>query len=205
MNDNDTLAAVRRGLTEARDSLAGVHLDIPATELVARADRRCRRRRLSVAGAAAAACAATALAVTLTLPPGSQSRPGNPGRQVHVHLAAWSVDTNGNGTVLVNVHQLTHAKLLERVLAEAGVPSIVTPGENCLSLRDQHALSRSGALRSGRNGLTIHPAAVPHGARILISLFYSGGKTDGFGWSLIRAGERLHCSPATNLRVIRRG
>jgi hypothetical protein len=191
MNDHHTLSAVRDGLAEVRESLTGVHLETPAAELMARASRRRRRRGLSVA---AAACGATGLAVALALP-GSQAR------QVHVHLAGWSVDTAGNGTVLVTVHQLNHAKQLERALAEAGVPAIVTPGENCLNLRDQKALDRSGALHSGHDGLTIHPTAIPHGAKILISLFYTHGKTAGFGWSLVRSGERLHCRPANNIGV----
>ena len=201
MNDHDTLAAVRRGLAEVCESLAGVHLDAPATELMTRADkrRRCRRRRrLSATGAA---CAAAVLAGAVAVSSGGAGPAGGTGHQVHVHLAGWSVDSNGNGTVLVTVHQLTHAKQLERALADAGVPAIVTPGENCLNLRDQNALSRSGSLRSGRNGLTIHPARIPSGAKILISLFYSGRRLDGFGWSLISAGERLRCMPAGNIHI----
>jgi hypothetical protein len=202
MNDHDTLVAVRSGLAEVRESLADVHLDAPATELMARAEKRLRSRRRRRVSATGAACAAAVLAGTLAVSPGSGGPAGGTGRQVHVHLAGWSVDSNGNGTVLVTVHQLTHAQQLERALAQAGVPSIVTPGKNCLNLRDQNALGRSGALRSGRNGLTIHPARIPSGARILISLFYSGGgKPDGFGWSLVHSGERLRCGPAKNIRV----
>jgi len=202
MNDHDTLAAVRSGLAEVCESLADVHLNTPATELMTRADKRRRSRRRRRLSATGAACAAAVLAGTLAVSLGSGGPAGGTGRQVHVHLAGWSVDSNGNGTVLVTVHQLNHAKQLERALAEAGVPAIVTPGENCLNLRDQNALGRSGSLRSGRNGLTIHPARIPSGAKILISLFYSsGGKPFGFGWSLVQSGERLHCWPAKDFRV----
>jgi len=202
MNDHDTLTAVRSGLAEVCESLADVHLDTPATELMTKADKRRRSRRRRRLSATGAACAAAVLAGTLAVSLGSGGPAGGPGRQVHVHLAGWSVDSNGNGTVLVTVHQLSHAKQLEQALAEAGVPAIVTPGENCLNLRDQNALGRSGSLRSGRNGLTIHPARIPSGAKILISLFYSGGgKPVGFGWSLVRSGERLRCLPAKNIRI----
>jgi hypothetical protein len=201
MNDHDTLAAVRSGLAEVCESLADVHLDAPATELMTRADKRRRSRRRRRLWATGAGCAAAVLAGAIAVSPGSAGPAGGPGHQVHVHLAGWSVDSNGNGTVLVTVHQLNHAKQLERALAEAGVPAIVTPGENCLNLRDQNALGRSGSLRSGRNGLTIHPARIPSGAKILISLFYSGSRPDGFGWSLISAGERLRCMPAGNIHI----
>jgi hypothetical protein len=63
--------------------------------------------------------------VALALSSGSQARP------VHVHLAAWSVDTNSNGTVTVTVHQLAHPAKLQRTLARAGVPAVVTPGQIC--------------------------------------------------------------------------
>lgn len=196
MNDHDTLTAVRNRLTEVRDSLGDVRMITPADEIVARGRRRRMRRGLSAVGAA---CAAVGLAVALALPSGSQARP------VHVHLAAWSVDTNSNGTVTVTVHELTHAAQLERALAEAGVPAVVTPGQVCLNPQNQNALDKSGALRSGRTGVVINPSAIPSGTEILFSLFYSHGytrgKVVGFGWGLVNTGAPLHCHTITGIRV----
>ncbi len=200
MNDDDTLSTVRTCLTEVSDSLGDVHMSTPASEIVARARRRRTRRWLSAVGAT---CAAVGLAVALTLSSGSQIRP------VHVHLAAWSVDSNSNGTVTLTVHELTHAALLVRVLGEAGVPAVVTIHGQCLNLQNQHALAQSGALRSGHAGVVINPAAIPSGTKILIGLIVAnqvrewtpstgwrhlhGNRVVGFGWGLVNSGEPLHC------------
>jgi hypothetical protein len=176
--------------------------NIPASEIITRARRRRRLRRgLS---AVAAACAAAGLAVGLMLPSGSQAR------LVHVHLAAWSVDTNSNGTGTVTVHDLTHVALLLRLLRQAGVPAVVTIHVDCL--QNQNALTRSGALRSGRAGVVITPAAIPSGTAILFGLVPAyaertwspstgwvqghGTRIMGFGWGLAYIGKPLHCAIA---------
>jgi len=157
--------------------------------------RRAKSRRVSAAGAA---CAAIGLAVALAIPSGSQTRP------VHVHLAAWSVDTNSNGTVTVTVRQLTHAAQLQRALAEAGVPAVVTPGEMCLTPQNQNALAKAGVeLKASANppGEIITPSQIPIGTKLLFSLLYSSpgkahGKAVGIGWGLVNTGEPLHCRKA---------
>jgi hypothetical protein len=200
MNDDDALATVRNCLTEVRDSLGDVHMSTPVSEIVAGARRRRTRRWLATAGAA---CAAVTLAVALALPSGSQARP------VHVHLAAWSVDSNSNGTVILTVHELTHAALLARVLGEAGVPAVIALNAQCLNPQNQNALAQSGALRSGHTGVVIKPAAIPSGTKILIGLISAkhlsewspttgwrhlhGNRIAGFGWGLVNSGEPLHC------------
>jgi hypothetical protein len=187
--------------------LGEVPRSIPASEIFARARRRRLRRRLS---AVAAACAAAGLAVGLMLPSGSQARP------VHVHLAAWSVDTNSDGTVTLTVHELTHVALLVRVLGEAGVPAVVTIHADCLNPQNQNALARSGALRSGRTGVIIHPTAIPSGTAILFGLVPAyasrywtpstgwvqghGNQVVGFGWGLVSSGKPLHCAIAQHNR-----
>jgi hypothetical protein len=195
MNDDTTLSVVRDCLGEARDCLRAEHMNTPASAIIARARRRRMRRGLS---AAAAACAAAGLAVILALALPS----GSPARAVHVHLAAaWSVDTNSNGTVTITVRQLTHAAQLERALAQAGVPAVVTPGQECLNTQNQDALARTRALRSGHSGVVVTPSAIPVGTRLLFSLVYSQGKVIGFGWGLVSNGARLHCFPASNVRI----
>lgn len=181
-------------------------LGFGAADVIARA-RRTRRRRYGLSLATAgAACAAVGLAAALALPSGSQARP------VHVHLAGWSVDTNSNGTVSLTVHELTHVALLVRVLGEAGVPAVVTIHSDCLNPPNQHALDRSAALRSGRTGVVIHPAAIPSGTAILFGLVPAyasrywtpstgwvqqhGNRIVGFGWGLVNSGNPLHCAIA---------
>jgi hypothetical protein len=203
MNDDHTLTVIRDRLAEVRDSLGEVHRSIPASEIIARARRRRTRRWLATTGAA---CAAMGLAVALALPSGSQARP------VHVHLAAWSVDSNSNGTVTLTVHELTHLALLVRVLGEAGVTAVVTIHSDCLNPQNQNALARSGALRSGRTGVVITPAAIPNRTAVLFGLVPAyamrtwtpstgwvqghGNRVVGFGWGLVNSGKPLHCAIA---------
>src|SRR5262252_2293783 len=116
MTDDATLTALASRLAEVRDSVSGVRMTRPASEIFAGAKKRRSRRVLAAAGAA---CAAIGIAVALTLPPGSQARP------VHVHLAAWSVDTNPDGTVTFKLRSTSQPARLQRVVARAGVPAMV--------------------------------------------------------------------------------
>jgi hypothetical protein len=184
MTDDLMLADVRDGLAEVRDSLAEAHPSIPASEIIARARRRRTRRWLTGAGAA---CAAVGLTLALALPSGSQARP------VHVHLAAWSVDTNPNGTVTFALRQVSQAARLQHVLAEAGVPARARWGKICLAQGRHVLLSTEGFVKfspsktwkdqmgstfavigPGKGGpldwsWTINPAKIPAGARFMIS------------------------------------
>jgi hypothetical protein len=128
MTDDATLTALRDRLAEVRDSVSGVRMTRPASEIFAGANKR-RSRRVLAAGAA---CAAIGIAVALAVP-ASQARP------VHVHLAAWSVDTNPDGTVTFKLRNTSQPARLQRVLAEAGVPAMVRRGEICLA-RGRHVL-----------------------------------------------------------------
>jgi hypothetical protein len=147
MNDDPMLADVRDRLAAARDSLAETHPSIPAREIIARASRRQTRRWLASAGAA---CAAIGVTLGLVLPSGGQARP------VHVHLAAWSVDTHPNGMVTFNLRQVSQPARLQHVLAEAGVPARVRWGKICLA-RGRHVLLSTEGLSSSarrRHGKT---------------------------------------------------
>jgi hypothetical protein len=124
---------------------------------------------------------------------------------VHVHLAAWSVDTNGNGTVTVTVRQLTHAAQLQRALARAGVPAIVLLNKGCLTSQNQSAFGKSEArfLQGSAQpaGYTITPSHIPHGDKLLVSVISATGRSSsgglthisGWGWGLVQAGQPLHC------------
>jgi hypothetical protein len=184
MTDDATLTALANRLAEVRDSVSGVRMTRPASEIFASAHKRRRRRVLAAAGAA---CAAIGIVVALAVP-GGQARP------VHVHLAAWSVDTHPDGTVTFRLRNTSQPALLQHVLAEAGVPAMVRQGEICLA-RGRHVLLPTqgivsdlngrptpmgsafllmGGGRHGRNQLlnwawTITPAKIPTGTRFVIS------------------------------------
>jgi hypothetical protein len=161
MNDDTTLTEVRNGLAEVRDSLSGVHMSVPAAEIVARARGRRVRRLLS----AAAACAAAGLAAALVLPPGSQPRP------VHVNLAAWSVNTHPDGTVTFRLRDTTDPGRLQQVLADAGVPAMVRWGEICLAQGRHELLPTWGFLigpgQQRRLGSVLLLYRAAHGTKVL--------------------------------------
>ena len=184
MTDDAALTALATRLAEVRDSVSGVRMTRPASEIFARAHKRRRRRVLAAAGAA---CAAIGIALALAVP-GSQARP------VHVHLAAWSVDTNPDGTVTFKLRNTSQPARLQHVLAEAGVPAMVRQGEICLA-QGLHVLLPTQGIVSDLNGKptpmgsvfllmggaghggnqllnwawTITPAKIPTGTRFVIS------------------------------------
>lgn len=187
MNEDHTLTVVREHLARARDSLGEQYPSIPASKIIARSRMRRGRRWLATAGTAGAAMG---LAVALTL------SSGVPGQAVHVHTAAWSVDTNSNGTVTVTVHQLTHAAELERALAGAGVPAIVTSPESCLQGTQNRHTNAGVTVSDNPPGLTITPSRLPTGTKLLFSVIpvvVNGTKSTGFGWGLVKNGQPLHC------------
>lgn len=142
MSDDHALTVIRDRLAEARDSLGEMPAGVPASEIFVRA--RNRRHRRAVA-ALTAACAVIGLALALVLPSGTQPR------LVHVHLAAWSVDTNPDGTVTFKLRNVSDPARLQRVLAEAGVPAMVRSGEICLA-QGRHVLLPTVGIVSYLNG-----------------------------------------------------
>jgi len=202
MNDDSTLTALKDHLHEVRDSLSEVHMTVPASAIYAAAKKQRRRRGVAAAGAACAAVA-LALALVLALAPGSQTR------QVHVHLAAWSVDTNPNGTVTFKLRNASQPARLQHVLAKAGVPAMVRWGEVCLAQGRHVLLPTEGFVKetgmrvyvngrpsqpesilemistkpSNNKGLnwswTITPSKMPKGARFVISAVPADRVTPG--------------------------
>jgi hypothetical protein len=175
---------------------------------------RHRRRPLVLSGVATAAAVAAVMLLLTGNWPGS----GHPAAPVHVNLAAWSVNTNPDGTVTFKVRKMADPTRLEQVLAEAGVPAIVRFGENC---RAQGAtLPVQGVVTgptyvggtAGRPqfvdgrpypawAYTITPAAMPKGARFMISV--GPGPDPGkpmnyawFDWAVVPAGGQVTCGPS---------
>lgn len=166
MNDDAAHTALRDRLTQVRESLDDVHMSVPPSEIFAGAARRRVRRG---AAAAAAVCAAVGLVLALVLPAGSHTR------AVHVHLAAWSVDTRANGTVTFTLHNTSQPKRLERVLAEAGVPAMIRWGEVCLA-QGRHVLLPTKGIVSYLNGQPTKLSSV-------FILFKGRGENKPLNWS----------------------
>lgn len=191
MNDNEILTAVR-------DSFAGVHSDTSVDTVLAAGRARTRARRRALAGTAAAAVIAVA-GLALALP--ATSHPSAPSSTrttagpaaVHVHLAAFSLDSNADHTVtLVLSWKVSSDPIaLEQALTKAGIPSKVTVGSLCLgpSLPD---FAKVVALQQQPAGvlLTITPAAMPKGS-LLSFMFRQGDATEGI--RLVSASAPMTC------------
>jgi hypothetical protein len=195
MNDNDMLAAMRSSLTSVKDSLTDVHMDRPPEAITARA--RTRRLRRALPGVSAVGLA-LGLGLALTLP-GHPAAPGAPpaARAVHVNLAAWSVNTTPAGQVNVTIRELKDPARLSKTLADAGVPVMLTSGRVCdtgYESQLSRVLHKLGG--SGDVVLTINPAAMPAGMKVVIGIgtFRKGSEhflAAAFG--MIKDGSPLAC------------
>ena len=217
MNDDHTLTVLRDRLAEAQDLLGEMPPGVPAGEIFARVRKRRYRRGIA---AFAAACAATGLTLALVLPSGTQPRP------VHVHLAAWSVDTHPNGTVTFRLRNTSHPAQLQHALAEAGVPAMVRWGEICLA-QGRHVLLPTQGIVSYLNGRptqmssvfllggsgggpnkllnwswTITPAKIPSNAHFVISSIPGNDVPASriqAAWELVPKSAQVNCAASVKL------
>jgi hypothetical protein len=196
MNDQQLLTAMRSSLTGVKDSLTDVHMDCPVSAITGRARARRLRRGLS-GGAAAAVGLGVGLSLALAGGPAA-SRP------VHVNLDAWSVITTSTGQVELTVRELQDQALLERTLADAGVPAIVNFGEFCGAARQAdnltgttgtHFLGRPVTSGGALLAITINPAALPSGAKVDIGVADIGSGHGIFVDEIVRDGASLSCHP----------
>ena len=202
MNDDELLTAMRSTLTDVRDSLTDVRLDRPVAAITGRA--RTRHLRRAVAGGAAAAVALGAgLSLTLTSAPAAS-------RSVHVNLDAWSVNTTSTGRVELTLRELQDRALLERTLADAGVPAIVNFGQFCepVSQADNltattgtHFIERPVGRDGVLVGIVINPAAIPAGVTVDIGVEDFGAGHGYFVDEIIKDGAPLTCHPIHRVKV----
>jgi hypothetical protein len=196
MNDDDMLATMRSSLTSVKDSLTDVHMDRPLEAITGRARARWLRRGLPGAGAAGLALG---IGLALTSPGGPRAGTGGPpaARSVHVNLAAWSVNTTPAGQVNVTIRELKDPARLSKTLADAGVPVMLTSGRVCdtgYQAQLSRVLHKLGG--SGDVVLTINPAAMPAGTKVVIGIgtFRKGSEhflAAAFG--MIKDGAPLAC------------
>jgi len=200
MNDTSLADAVGSGLTEARDSLSSVHMAIPASNIMARADQARRHRRLGVL-AGAGGLAAAAVAVSVALPASHHQTAGY--SKPDVRLAAWTVTRLADGSIQVTFREATDPAGLQRTLRADGVPASVTfTGQQnpaCRSITfPAPSFSDKGTYRGPltkvlsfgglanaaygypRDALVIHPSALRHGDGIQIWTSATPGAADNF-------------------------
>lgn len=139
-------AETTRLLDTLRGSLDDVHLSVPVEEILAKG--RARRRRRRVTGVATVAVAASIVAGTaLTGSPTPPSSYATSGAGVHVHTAAYSVDSQKDGTVHVTFDKeryFTDHAGLQAALRSAGFPVLMKVGVFCEGPGDNGKLSPSG-------------------------------------------------------------
>jgi hypothetical protein len=200
MNDLDLANVVRSGLTDARDSLTTVHMTVPASNIMARADQARRHRRLGVL-AGAGGLAAAAVAVSVALPASHHQAAGH--SKPAARLAAWTVTRLADGRIQVTFREATDPAGLQSTLRADAVPASVTfTGQQnpaCRSVSFQAPpFSDKGAFRGPltkvlgfggppnaaygypRDVLVIYPPALPHGYGIQIWTSGSPGAADSF-------------------------
>jgi hypothetical protein len=211
MTDDDVLTAVRDCLINARDSVAGEQMTIPAGDIITRV----RRRRLRYGLAAAVV---TAAVTALTLLPASGSHAGGNGT-TPVRLAAWTVSARPGGRVRVTIRDLRDPAGLQRQLRADGVPATVRftsqiprpclyypePARHPFRLLDRIFPQNSQA--GGQTVFTINRAAIPAPIGLWINVSppraqpgRHGRRSIGFSasWTLVYASGR--CPSSTPAR-----
>ena len=199
-NHNDLYALVR-------DDFEPVRLRAGLDDIVARG-RAVRRRRRSGLVASLAAVAAIS-GVMLTLSTGAKTHQPAP-----MSLAAWSVESAPDGTVVLTIRQLTDADRLTTALKAAGVPALVEfeqmPPEadavGCAG-NDQPSLPQlsdvtpdtAGSSQGGERAFTIRRDNMPSGTSLHFVLFEDHAP-DGTVQHTVRTslvmGTPLPCKPS---------
>jgi hypothetical protein len=181
-----------------RESMEGVHMHTPVERIVA-AGRARRRRKVT----AIAVGAAVAGGLSLVVATGGQ-QVNAPPAGVHVQLAAFSVDSNADGTVTVKLtkEQTLDPATLQNALAQAGIPADIRINEFCNSpvhIPGFDKVMSDSKEEDGRIVMTIDPTAMPEGTKIIAGIRARDYKPDdpsrfGAAFGLARVGDTLQCS-----------
>ena len=123
--------------TAVRESVASVHMTIPAEQIATRGRTISTRRRVPLLTGALAGAAGAVLAVITMLSPSSHQA----GRPVHAQLAAWTVTTRADGDIQVTVREMLDAAGLERTLRAHGLPVNVIFSAQPIPLKKEVFLS----------------------------------------------------------------
>jgi hypothetical protein len=170
--------------------------------LVSAARRKPRRSRLMRRAFIAGAAGGAALAVAIGAAVASTSGAPGPAKtgSVHVHLAAFSVDTNPGGTVTVILSQaqILDPNALHRALDQAGIPARITVGSVCYNpvqnpnrSLEAFALSKPGPGEASK--LVITPSKLPAGSTLTIGYLMNRAIGKPF-FSVLAAGAPVTCT-----------
>ncbi|MEV0402586.1 hypothetical protein [Actinoallomurus sp. NPDC050550] len=173
-------------LDALKGSFEQVSMHTPVERIVAAG--RVRRRRRGLVGVAAGATAVAGLALGVpalshpsTAPP--QARLTTGAGSVHIRTAAFTLDSDGHGTVRVTWDKARYFQDhqgLERALRQAGFPVIVKEGVFCKGPQDDGRLDPSGdgpgvrrvmtgeRRSDGKVTLVFDRAAMPAGKQLFI-------------------------------------
>jgi hypothetical protein len=208
MNDHDTV------LDALQDSLGAVTMRTPVERIVAAGRARRRRRRL--AGGVVGAAVVAGLAVGVTTYGAPSPSPGvgaSAAGGVHVRAAAYTVDSNPDGTVRVTWDKARyfedHAGL-QAALRRAGFPVLIKVGEFCRGPQDDGTLGPGGVgtgvdrvmkgerSADGKVTFVFTPSAMPAGTQLFIGYLTPAQRTanDRLGSveRLVPTGAPLTCT-----------
>jgi hypothetical protein len=209
MNDDKLTAAVRQ-------SVGGVHMSVPAEDIISRARAIRSRRQIPAAAAALTVAAGAALAVT------SLAAPGHP---APVQLTAWTVAKKPGGAVQVTIREMRDPAGLQRRLRADGVPVTVRfasqvplrsqlPGDCLYYPLPPHQIARlmdrifpQSTNASGQTAFTVNPSAIPARAGLWINVtpparHGPGSAVFSADWRLVYASGRCPSGKATTSPVI---
>ncbi len=172
-------------LNVLRDSLDDVTMRTPVERIESIARTRMWRRR--VAGSVATCAAATGLVIAgqgygnpSTAPPQAQANTGT--QNVHILTAAYSVDSQSDGTVRVTWDKQKYFEDpvgLENALHQAGFPVLIKVGEFCKGPHDTEELHsgvgpgvervmKGESAPDGKVTFVFTPSAMPTGTQLFI-------------------------------------
>ena len=175
MNDHELITAVRQ-------SVHGVHMNVPADQIVSRSRviRASGHRRLAAGVTAVAAAGSVVLGLGLSGALGSAPARGTG----TIRTAAFTLTRNANGTdtLTINPQVLFDPITLQNDLAQYGIPAKVTTGSFCASDPAPSGFSRvvtfspafqgdSGQQQVDDPTVTINPATMPAGTELSIGAF----------------------------------
>src|SRR5262249_18578778 len=189
MNDDQLTTANGNHLAAAvKESLTGVHMNIPLERIVSHRRKVRARRRLP---GLARPLAAAAVAVSALLP---ASHPAG------TRLAAWTVVKQSDGTVKVTIRQLHDPTGLQQTLRADGIPASITFFRNynqaCRNYPNPSERLTQRVIHPREYGqsnvvIVLHPSALPDQAGVEIGVGHAklpGGKKGfAFGYSLVQA------------------
>ncbi|MBB5081938.1 hypothetical protein [Nonomuraea endophytica] len=186
-----------------RESMEGVRMRTPVERIVA-AGRARRRRKVTAIATGAAMAGGLSLVVATGFPQMNAPSANAPARDVHIQLAAFSVNSNADGTVTVKLtkEQTLDPATLENALAQAGIPADIRINEFCNSPADIPGFDQvmsSDKEQDGRVVITIDPAAMPADTKLIAGIRtpdYLPDNPSRFGavFGLARTGDELECT-----------